>query len=124
MSQALHGRVLISARFVFVRLLWADALPVLPSSICYSICYSRILRSLPCRRRSEELFTLVHRSFISNSRNPRAFQARVGQTLVLAIIAGLIFLRLSPDNYLSRSGACTFIVLNQVRGNGVELVGP
>ncbi|CDI86275.1 white protein, putative [Eimeria praecox] len=62
---------------------------------------------------SEELLTLVHRSFISNSRNPRAFQARVVQTLVLAIIAGLIFLRLSPDNYLSRSGACTFIVLNQ-----------
>ncbi|CDI79717.1 white protein, putative [Eimeria acervulina] len=57
---------------------------------------------------SEELFTLVHRSFISNSRNPRAFQARVGQTLVLAIIAGLIFLRLSPDNYLSRSVLHTF----------------
>ncbi|CDJ48370.1 white protein, putative [Eimeria brunetti] len=48
-----------------------------------------------------------------NSRNPRAFQARVVQTLVLAFIAGLIYLRVAPDNYLSRSGACTFIVLNQ-----------
>ncbi|KAL8270541.1 hypothetical protein Esti_005512 [Eimeria stiedai] len=66
-----------------------------------------------CDHRCEEVLTLVHRSFTSNSRNPRVFQARVFQTLILALLAGLIFFRLRPENYLSRNGACTFIVLNQ-----------
>ncbi|KAL8439759.1 hypothetical protein Efla_002661 [Eimeria flavescens] len=75
----------------------------------------RVQRAMCAPRvcRFAELATLVHRSFISNRRNPRAFQARVVQTLMLALLAGLIYFRLAPDNYLSRNGACTFIVLNQ-----------
>lgn len=69
----------------------------------------------PRYHRCEEFWTLVHRSFISNSRNPRVFQARVAQTLTLALIVGLVFLRLAPTNYLSRNGATIFIMFNQVR---------
>jgi len=58
---------------------------------------------------------LQRRSFAASSRDPLLTYARLGQTLVIALIAGLIFLRLSNNQQgvQDRNGAVFFILINQ-----------
>ncbi|KEP60253.1 UNVERIFIED_CONTAM: ATP-binding cassette G family transporter ABCG84 [Hammondia hammondi] len=56
---------------------------------------------------------LLHRCSLANKRNPQILQARVGQTLVSALLLGFIFLRLRKGDAISKNGAANFINLNQ-----------
>nr|ADD22992.1 ATP-binding cassette transporter G family ABCG-84 protein [Toxoplasma gondii] len=56
---------------------------------------------------------LLHRRSLANKRNPQILQARVGQTLVSALLLGFIFLRLRKGDAISKNGAANFINLNQ-----------
>ncbi|PFH32116.1 ATP-binding cassette G family transporter ABCG84 [Besnoitia besnoiti] len=56
---------------------------------------------------------LLHRCALANKRNPQILQARIGQTLVSALLLGFIFFRLEKDVAVSKNGAANFINLNQ-----------
>ena len=56
--------------------------------------------------------TLLRRAFLTNSRNPSVMRARLIQTLVTALLGGLVYFRLSDTSNHSKSGACFFMLVN------------
>lgn len=68
-----------------------------------------------CQCRWTQFRVLLHRGGLANKRNPQVLQARIGQTLVSALLIGFIFFRLDKDVAVSKNGAANIINLNQVR---------
>eukprot|EP00920_Eleutheroschizon_duboscqi_P006668 GHVT01015683.1.p1 GENE.GHVT01015683.1~~GHVT01015683.1.p1 ORF type:complete len:829 (-),score=174.20 GHVT01015683.1:844-3330(-) len=60
-----------------------------------------------------EISVLLRRAVLCNRRNPMLLAVRVVQTVVAALMAGLLYLRLAPDNVLSKNGVAFFMTLNQ-----------
>ncbi|CBZ51096.1 hypothetical protein NCLIV_041710 [Neospora caninum Liverpool] len=56
---------------------------------------------------------LLHRCSLANKRNPQILQARIGQTVISALLLGFIFFRLRKGDAISKNGAVNFINLNQ-----------
>jgi len=74
------------------------------------------------------LVELTKRGWLTITRHPLAFKARVGQTIAVSILTGLVYLRLgnSQTNITDREGALFFMTLNQVMSciNAVLLTFP
>jgi len=63
-----------------------------------------------------QVVELTRRGWRTVTRNPLTFRARLGSTTVMAILAGLVYLRLGYDqtNISDREGALFYLVMNQV----------
>ena len=71
---------------------------------------------------------LTKRGWVNHIRNPLTFRARMGQTIIMSILTGLVYLRLGYDqvNISDRIGALFFMSLTQIMANlnGVLLTFP
>jgi len=75
-----------------------------------------------------QLWELTKRGWVNTLRNPLTFRARMGQTIVMSILTGLVYLRLGHDqtNISDRTGALFFTIISQIMStlNGVLLTFP
>lgn len=66
-----------------------------------------------------QLLELTKRAWLVTIRNPLSFQARAGQTVVLGVFIGLIYLRIGNDqsSISDREGSLFFLTVLQIMAN-------
>lgn len=67
---------------------------------------------------------LLHRSALNIRRDPMLFKARMGQSIILGLLCGLIWLQLSDGQtqVQDRVGVLFFFILNQAMGNIMQML--
>ncbi|KAF8822735.1 ATP-binding cassette G family transporter ABCG89 [Cardiosporidium cionae] len=79
--------------------------------------------SLPGTNFVTQFHLLLKRALLSNKRNPLLFHGRLLQSVVTALLVGLVFLRLQPNDFLSKNGAAFLISINQIMLGVMGVVG-